>query len=249
VFYAASLDRRWARLACFAVLAFMAFLLAWSGGRAAIITIVAFLTLTLAFRIIPIRPVLLSVLALAVGAVLAIASGHADLLLMQVQKSGSSAEVLSSGRLSVWIDSLGVWAGSWSSFLFGLGPDAMRLYVRAQIGFPPVVQAHNSFVQVLLEFGLIGCGFFIALITLVGRRVVRALMERSAAREARVVAAILTVMFGYTLLDGILYHAIPLVFVMLLTAYLFSFDVPPRAGTASVTKSYSSTDPDPKTQS
>jgi hypothetical protein len=96
---------------------------------------------------------------------------------------------------------------------------------------------------------LIGCGFFIALITLVGRRVVRALMERSAAREARVVAAILTVMFGYTLLDGILYHAIPLVFVMLLTAYLFSFDVPPRAGTASVTKSYSSTDPDPKTQS
>jgi O-antigen ligase len=111
------------------------------------------------------------------------------------------------------------------------------------------VQAHNSFVQVLLEFGLIGCCFLIALMLLVGRRVVRFLLNRSAVQEARVAAAILMVMFGYTLLDGILYHAIPLVFVMLLTAYLFSFDRAPHSGTPSVTRTNLSTVPDPKTQS
>ena len=102
-------------------------------------------------------------------------------------------------------------------------------------------------MQVLLEFGLIGCGFFVALIALVGRRVARLLLDRSAAVEARVVAAILIVMFGYTLLDGILYHAIPFVFVMLLTAFIFSYDDASPAVTSVAAPRSSSIVPDPET--
>lgn len=249
ILYAACLDRRWARFACLGILAFMSFLLAWSGGRAAILTIVAFLVLTLLFRIMPMRYFLTCILALVAGALLAVATGYADLLFGQLQRTAQAGDMATSGRLSVWADSIGVWLGSWDTVLFGLGPDAMRLHVRALIGFPPIIQAHNSVVQVLLEFGLIGFGFFVALLAVIGRRVVRVLLDRSAPVEARAVAAILTAMFGYTLLDGILYHAIPLVFVMLLTAYLFSFDALPLPGAASATRTDSSTAPDQKTRS
>lgn len=211
------------------------------------LTIGMFLVLVLVARPVPFRPVAKCTLALIAGAGLAIASGNADIWFVQLERTGSSLDVATSGRLSLWIDSLGVWSDSWSSILFGLGPDAMRLHVRAEIGFPPIIQAHNSLVQVLLEFGLIGCGYFIALIALVGQRVARLLMNRAAAVEGRVVAAILIVMFGYTLLDGILYHAIPLVFVTLLTAYVFSLDG--ESNEVAIATRSSSTFPDPKTQS
>jgi O-antigen ligase len=121
--------------------------------------------------------------------------------------------------------------------LFGLGPDAVRMVVRAEIGFPPNVQAHSVIVQALIEFGLIGLGLVSAAIFVVARRAVAVLRSSIAPRDVRVAAALLVALGAYMFVDGILYHAIPLIMVMLLTAYLFHYQSDlADTGAASVAK-------------
>lgn len=202
----------------------LGYVLAWSGGRAAIGALLIFLAIAAWLNLFSRRAIAVWVLALGVATLALIATGRADLLLLQFGRVGGETGEFTSNRLDIWAQSLAVWWDSWATTLFGLGPDAMRMAVRAKIGFPPVVQPHNTIVQVLLEFGLFGLLLFLWGSWLIARRVIVTLRTRSAPGSLRVVAALLLALSPYMLVDGILYHSIPLIMVMLLTAYLFHID-------------------------
>jgi hypothetical protein len=73
----------------------------------------------------------------------------------------------------------------------------------------------------------LGLLLFSFLSVLVVRRVVEVLLARSAPQEARVTAALFVALLPYMLVDGILYYSIPLIMVMILTAYLFHLEIDP----------------------
>jgi hypothetical protein len=202
----------------------VAYPLFWSGGRAAMGALGLFLAICFAGNIISRRAVAVWVVALIVALALVILTGRDYLLFEQL---GRSAETVSSGRFEIWANSLRLWSDGWASTIFGFGPDAMRMTVRIRTGYPPVVQPHNTIVQVLIEFGLLGLLLFSFLSVLVVRRVVEVLLARSAPQEARVTAALFVALLPYMLVDGILYYSIPLIMVMILTAYLFHLEIDP----------------------
>jgi hypothetical protein len=202
------------------------YVLAWSGGRAAIGALLIFLAICAWFNLFSRRSIIVWASALLVALILLIATGRADLLLMQLGKVDVTGPGgITSNRLEIWAGSLGVWWDHWATMVFGLGPDAMRMAVRAKIGFPPVVQAHNTIVQVLIEFGFIGLILFLWGSFVVARRVIVTLTAHGVPQAVRISAALLLALSPYMLVDGILYHSIPLIMVMLLTAYLFHYDV------------------------
>lgn len=230
-----------ARVAWFALLAAMGFLLAWSGGRGVMISLGIFVFLSAAFRILSLRSILFGIGALAVGALLVFAVGQGDLLVGQLSKFSGSADVVASRRLGTWLSAVNIWRDGWLSVVFGFGPDAMRTAIRPEMGFPAIVQIHNGFLHVLIEFGIVGLGVFVAAIWFIARRALRILAARSAPREARISAALLVAFGAYMLVDGILYHAMPLIMVMLLTACLYSVD----AGTGNWRRSNDAAPPSP----
>jgi O-antigen ligase len=236
--YFASLSKSRAEgIGWLAVCVAIGYVLAWSGGRAAIGSILVFLFVAGWSKAIPCRMAIAWTIALLISCALVVMSGRSDLLLGQFSRLGDGAEVMASGRLELWAGILGVWSRSWASMLFGLGPDAVRMVVRAEIGFPPNVQAHSVIVQALIEFGLIGLGLVSAAIFVVARRAVAVLRSSIAPRDVRVAAALLVALGAYMFVDGILYHAIPLIMVMLLTAYLFHYQSDlADTGAASVAK-------------
>lgn len=219
-FYFASLAKeRNARVAWFIVLAGMGFLMAWSGGRGVMLSVGVYLALVATFRILPYRAIALGCGALALGALLVFLHPQTDLFLRLFFKWSGSLNNISSNRLAIWLASIDAWRENWLSIIFGFGPDAMRTTVRA---FPGIHQPHNAFIQMLIEFGLIGLCAFTAAVVLIARRVLATLRTHHASSEARVAAALLTAYGVYMLNDGIIYHAVPLTTVMLLTAYLLS---------------------------
>jgi hypothetical protein len=196
----------------------------WSGGRAAIGALGLFLAICFAGNFFSRRAIAIWVIALLFALALVIASGRDYLLFSQLSRS---AETFSSGRIEIWMNSLSLWWDSWASTIFGFGPDAMRLTVRIRTGFPPVVQPHNTIVQVLIEFGLVGLLLFTFISLVVVRRIFAVFFSRSAPQDVRMTAALLAALLPYMLFDGILYYSIPLIMVMFLTAYLFHFDLDP----------------------
>lgn len=224
VYFASQAAGSRSRLGWFVLLAVMGYLLAWSGARAAILSLGTFFVVVAAFRVLPRRAIVVWGGALAVGALLVFASGRADELLIK-QIARYSGEGLSSGRFEIWGSSLLVWSRSWLSILFGFGPDAIRTFIRTQIGSPPIFQIHNGPLQVLLEFGIIGLTAFLAGLALIARRVIRILSTPLAPEAAKVASALLIALGVYMLFSGIIYHAVPFSFTMFLTAYLFHFDL------------------------
>lgn len=225
-YFASRADSRASQLAWLVVLTLMGFLMAWSGGRGVMISLCIFLVLVAVFRILPRRSIAVWSSALVLGAVIVVVTGRGDDLFLRIFfKWSGSLNDISSNRLDLWLSSLNVWREDWLSIIFGFGPDAMRTTVRAQIGFPPNVQPHNAFIQVLIEFGIVGLSLFIAVVGGILRRALAILRTSGAPAEGRIVAALLIAFGAYMLVDGIIYHAIPLIMVMLLIAYLFSFDL------------------------
>jgi O-antigen ligase len=218
-----------AKIAWFVVLTAMGFLMAWSGGRGVMLSVGIFRSLIALFRVAQLRAVALGAAALALGALLVLLYGNADFFLGLFFRSSGSLNEISSNRLAIWMGSINVWRESWLSIFFGFGPDAMRTTISSQLGFPGIHQPHNGFVQALVEFGLIGLGLFTAAVAVIARRALAILRSPTASSEVRIAAALLTAFGAYMLNDGIIYHAIPLTMVMLLTAYLFSYRLEPDA--------------------
>jgi hypothetical protein len=211
-------------IACVAI----GYVLAWSGGRAAIGALIIFLCIAGWSKAIPRRTVVAWAIALLLSVALVAMTGRAGLLFGQFgqfARLDEGANVVTNGRVELWTGILGVWSSSWTSTLFGFGPDAVRMVARAEIGFPPWVQSHSVVVQALIEFGLIGLALQSVAFFVVARRSFFVLRSNIAPSDVRVSAALLVALGAYMLVDGILYHAIPLIMVMLLTAHLFHYDL------------------------
>lgn len=215
-------------LACVAI----GYVLAWSGGRAAIGSLAVFLLAATMSSVISRRTLIVWVFALLLSFVLVVATDRSGLLIGQLSRFGEAADVVASGRLEIWAGILSIWWDSWATMFFGLGPDAVRM-VRAEFGSPPWVQAHGVIFQALIEFGLIGLGIVLSAIFLIARRAWVVLRSSVAPRDVRAAASLLVAFGAYMLVDGILYHAIPLIVVMLLTAYLFHYELDSAASRSS----------------
>jgi O-antigen ligase len=199
----------------------MGYLLGVLGARGALVATFVYLATVLAFRVVARRAAIYWALAIVGGVLLSVVLGQADLLLRQAEKTLTGTNI-TSHRWELWTGSVSVWLESWRSFLFGFGPDAFHTYVRSQIGYPPNVHPHNAFVQAVIEFGLLGLVAFLGLLTLIARRALAVLTSAAASLEARLCAAGLAGFGAYMLVDGILFHALPLSFVAILTAFVFS---------------------------
>lgn len=138
-------------------------------------------------------------------------------LFVRLEPGGSGYTVLD--RIDIWLDALRAIA---LRPLFGWGPDG---YVSSGCCNPHVSQPHDFILQFLLEFGVLG----VALIAATGWVMLRACggpkhLWISLRRNNEVIAvcAVLAGFFAYAMIDGLLYHAIPLTHFSLLAALLFA---------------------------
>lgn len=129
----------------------------------------------------------------------------------RLEQSGDP-EKFDSGRLNVWMATVRVIA---EHPLFGLGAEAYRLSGCCErlLSHP-----HNFVLQLLLQFGLVGnallaCIVWWAVRALGGLRQVLALTLASP--ENRVLAVLLATYFAYALIDGLLFHAVPMIHLAL----------------------------------
>jgi O-antigen ligase len=126
----------------------------------------------------------------------------------------------SAGRWPIW---QGTWAAILERPLLGYGPEG---YYFSHCCNPRTVQPHNAVLQFLMEFGVIGCVLFLGL----SAHLLRTFSwggwrQKNGLRPSAPVAGIFAVLgglFTYALIDGLLYHAIPLMHVAMLVGLLFA---------------------------
>lgn len=134
-------------------------------------------------------------------------------------EGGAASAVYLADRWVVWSDSVrAIVARPW----FGFGPEG---YVTSRCCSDDFVQPHSFLLQLMLDFGVIGT-FLLAALTWVLLRGFgswaqwyRALRTDG---EVSLPAAVLAAYFVYGLVDGMLYHAVPLLLLALLVALLLA---------------------------
>ena len=124
---------------------------------------------------------------------------------------------LSSGRIKIWMASLDMLSKQdLYSQLFGLGPDAFARHGAWRAG---IVQPHGSLVQILLEFGATGLLLFVALMVSLIKKAIFLVVESPS--DTDVLAAVLLVGgLVFSLVDGIFYHTVAMVMMVLLIAFV-----------------------------
>jgi hypothetical protein len=130
---------------------------------------------------------------------------------------------VSSKRLEIWLDSFNTWleaGGSVPPVVFGLGPDSFRLVM----AYPGIVQPHNSVIQALMEYGLLGLFFLMWLFFKVLHNLAVIWKSRQVEGLPMLVSCALLSMFAYSLTDGIFYHGVPIAICVVMGAYLFAKD-------------------------
>lgn len=132
-------------------------------------------------------------------------------------------------------DRLELWRQSVAAILerpwFGYGPEG---YAQSRCCNQAFVQPHNFILQYLLEFGFVGCSLLTGLTVVIWRTCGgRSAVPKSgkAYLDFVLLSAILGAFLSYSMIDGLLYHAIPLVhfalFAALLLALMLNHDSPP----------------------
>lgn len=121
-------------------------------------------------------------------------------------------------------DRLGLWkqavAGIVASPWLGYGPEG---YITSRCCAPQFAQPHNFALQVLLEFGILGFGLLVVTTVTVLHRVGGPVASiRSVTNDSSVLAlaALLIGFMAYASIDGLLYHAIPLMHFAMLAPLL-----------------------------
>lgn len=129
-----------------------------------------------------------------------------------------SAEALvhTTGRIEIWLDALKVAVQQpW----FGHGLDA---YWTSRCCRKGSVQPHNTLVQWFMEFGVLGtCAVLWAFWRLFGKRLVRAFVQGKSAPDLASLLSLFAGVFVFGLVDGVFYHAIPLLAFAILCALLY----------------------------
>lgn len=129
-----------------------------------------------------------------------------------------SIDSVSAGRIQIWLDTLALASADWPNGIVGLGPDAFTRHGVAR----GLVQPHNSILQALLEFGLVGVIVVCVLMADFLGRIGLLLRDASSSVMLRGAIAATWALMLYSLVDGIFYHASPFLACMLLIAFILS---------------------------
>lgn len=123
---------------------------------------------------------------------------------------------------------LHLWQGTLQAIkerpLFGYGPEG---YQTSRCCAPGHIQAHNALLQIAIECGVIGLLAFAWLAKLTIGDVLMRLYRQKKSGDPIVpgralVASMILSLLAYSMVDGILYHVIPLLILSILCALLFS---------------------------
>lgn len=195
-------------------------MLAWSGSRGSFMAAlfgVALLGLVFSWRAYArLWGILLATLVMAffLAALFPVADGSMGWLsALQRTRDVAGAEALGSGRWAMWKETAGFIAQRpW----FGWGGDAFRVLM----GWRKEIQPHNSLLQVLLEWGVVGA---VSLLLLLGHLLSVALhrfwVVRVAARGSATLVsfglglALALSLLALSLVDGVFYHGTPMAFL------------------------------------
>ncbi|MBT8401616.1 MAG: O-antigen ligase family protein, partial [Rhodothermia bacterium] len=187
--------------------------LIWTGGRgafvAALIGVVATMVLAPGRRWVLAG---INTVALSVGSVIAVfmSAGRPELGWQGIlsRMGGDVAGGFATGRLKFWSLAYENFA---ASPVFGLGPDAYRYMQPKIFGSHP----HNVVLQFLTDYGVIGASVFGLMAVILLASILRKASDaRGDIRPERIVAvSVLIAFLANSLLDGNLYHALPLMVV------------------------------------
>lgn len=207
-------------LVLFVLLGFVSF---FTEGRGQILSVFCFLALlVMLVRKAEYKTVYMVLAGLLLGfSIMAVLYPEAAAGLFR-RSADEGADRISSGRLTMWSRSLDYWwAGgdNIKQIIIGLGPDG---FVRSRL-YHGAVQPHNSIVQALMEFGILGVGLLLYLVWNLLRLTWRAAyVLRAEKSEVVWLSCALLSLFFYSLFDGILYHGHALLICVLLGAYLYA---------------------------
>ncbi len=214
-------SRKYENALAFLGMAFCWGFIFWSGGRAAMGAGLLGIAFMVWFTERKQRPasLLLSIGALALGLWLSMLFGVDDprlgfaesLTRTATDTSASGINGFSTGRLNIWREALQAWAAHpW----LGLGPDNYRLLPPQTHGG---IQPHSLFIQVLVDWGLLGALPFLALLgTACWQGLVRLLREADPLRRTARTTAVAFIIgaTAHSLVDGLYYHPHPLLFLI-----------------------------------
>lgn len=194
---------------------------AWSGGRGGTLTILLFFFLLWSFGIAGRRHILvaLPLCSLLAGAVVAAVYDQSALFGSQFARFMSeSASGITSGRTAIWAEALHILYSDPIATFFGFGPDAvLRLTIGRWTG---IAMAHNTIVQWLMEFGLLGTLPLVAILLRFTIKAFRIARSNTYDDTARITSALLLSLFAFSMTDGLLYHLAPTVMILMMLAYV-----------------------------
>lgn len=195
---------------------------AWSGGRGGTLAILMFFLLlwTLGIagqhrRILIIIPMC----SLLAGGIIAAIYDQSALFGSQFSRFMSeSASGITSGRTAIWAEALHILFSDPIATFFGFGPDAvLRLTIGRWTG---IAMAHNTIVQWLMEFGLLGTLPLVAILLRFTIKAFRIARSNTYDDTARITSALLLSLFAFSMTDGLLYHLAPMAMILMMLAYV-----------------------------
>lgn len=195
--------------------------LIYFGSRAALLTWIVFVAVALYFDADRKRLLLTAIITLVVAwlAATSVGSFKAKHIGTVADRSVSTASVDS--RIHLWQGTL---QAIKERPLFGYGPEG---YQASRCCSPGHIQAHNAVLQIAIEYGVIGLLAFVWLARLtIGDALIRLYRQKKSGDPIvpgrALVASLIVSLLAYSMVDGILYHVIPLLILSILCALLFS---------------------------
>ena len=187
----------------------------WSGGRGQLLALFALFVLLFGSGFY--RHAAFGTILIIFSAFLVYMSGETALIHGSLDRTiqSSSLDAVSSGRWDIWKTT---WNAALEGGWLGYGADAFRYYDFEQ-SF--VIQPHNSILQFFIEYGFLGLAASVFFFWWASFTCLKQVFSRSNNRLERGLASFVITMFGYSLVDGIFYHAIPFSFMIILGAFLF----------------------------
>lgn len=194
------------------------------GARGALLAWIVFAAFVLIFCHRRVRFLVFCVLALAVAAGAVRYLTEAGLLqgatsLFHRFEAGEGSAFRVGDRIALWTDTVRTIAERpW----LGFGPEG---FLGSRCCNSRVAQPHNFVLQFLLEFGLVGSVLMTATVMAMiracgGLALVRANLSSDSGLLA--VCAVLVGFMAYAMIDGLLYHAIPLIHFAMFVALFFA---------------------------
>lgn len=151
---------------------------------------------------------------------------HTTSLLDRADGAGGDSITSTYGRRAIWADAI---SAIGDRPLLGYGPDGFIISACCQ---RPYVHPHNAILQFALEFGIVGLVSIVWVVIACFSARIRTLFTEartnSVSPQSACLAATLIGAVAFSMIDGILYHIVPLIHFGIVTALFLSGDEPVR---------------------